>query len=65
MAVTHLPKKEVSERVAAILELFPQLPPRLKQIADHVYSLRLGKVAFSGPAAALADDKAKLKELFL
>jgi branched-chain amino acid transport system ATP-binding protein len=34
-------------------------------IADHVYSLKLGKVAFNGPAAALADDKAKLKELFL
>lgn len=132
---THLPKKEVTDRVAAILALFPQLPPRLKQtagtlsggeqqmvaiaralvskpkllmldepslglspnvladvfekivelnrtqgvtiliveqkvrkvlaIADHVYSLKLGKVAFSGPAATLADDKAKLKELFL
>jgi branched-chain amino acid transport system ATP-binding protein len=34
-------------------------------IADHVYSLKLGKVAHSGPAPALADDKAKLKELFL
>jgi len=132
---THLPKKEVADRVAAVLELFPQLPPRLKQtagtlsggeqqmvaiaralvskpkllmldepslglspnvlkdvfdkifevnrtqgvtiliveqkvrkvltIADHVYSLKLGKVAFSCPAAALADNKAKLKELFL
>lgn len=132
---THLPKKEVAERVAAILELFPQLPPRLKQIAgtmsggeqqmvaiaralvskpkllmldepslglspnvltdvfekivevnrtqgvtiliveqkvrkvlaiaDHVYSLKLGKVAYDGPAGSLADDKTKLKELFL
>ena len=121
---THLPKKEVAERVAAILELFPQLPPRLKQIAgtmsggeqqmvaiaralvskpkllmldepslglspnvltdvfekivevnrtqgvtiliveqkvrkvlaiaDHVYSLKLGKVAYDGPAGSLA-----------
>jgi branched-chain amino acid transport system ATP-binding protein len=132
---SHLPKKEVADRVAVILELFPQLPPRLKQtagtlsggeqqmiaiaralvskpkllmldepslglspnvltdvfakivevnrvqgvtiliveqkvrkvlaIADHVYSLKLGKVAYSGPAASLADDKTKLKALFL
>jgi len=132
---THLPKKEVSDRVAAILELFPQLPPRLKQtagtlsggeqqmvaiaralvskpkllmldepslglspnvladvfekivevnrrqgvtiliveqkvrkvlaIADHVYSMKLGKVAFNGPAHGLAADTVKLKELFL
>ena len=34
-------------------------------IADYVYSPKLGKVAFSGPATALADDQAKLKELFL
>jgi branched-chain amino acid transport system ATP-binding protein len=30
---THLPTKEVRDRVAAILESFPQLTPRLKQIA--------------------------------
>ena len=132
---THLPKKEVAGRVAAILELFPQLPPRLKQtagtlsggeqqmvaiaralvsrpkllmldepslglspnvltdvfekivevnrsqgvtvliveqkvrkvlaIADHVYSLKLGKVAFDGTPAGLSGDPAKLKTLFI
>ena len=136
---THLPKKEVSDRVAAILELFPQLLPRLKQtagtlsggeqqmvaiaralvskpkllmldepslglspnvledvfqkivevnrtqgatiliveqkvrkvlaIADHVYSLKLGKVAFSGPPTDLTSTTttttATLRELFL
>jgi branched-chain amino acid transport system ATP-binding protein len=132
---THLPKKEVADRVTAILELFPQLPPRLKQtagtlsggeqqmvaiaralvskpkllmldepslglspnvladvfekivevnrthnvtiliveqkvrkvlaIADHVYSLKLGKVAFSGSASDLKENAQKLKELFL
>lgn len=132
---THLPKKEVSERSAAILELFPQLPPRLKQtagtlsggeqqmvaiaralvskpkllmldepslglspnvltdvfekivevnrsqgvtiliveqkvrkvlaIAEHVYSLKLGKVAFSGPPSSLTSNPEVLKKLFL
>lgn len=132
---THLPKKEVTERVSAILELFPQLPPRLKQaagtlsggeqqmvaiaralvskprllmldepslglspnvlndvfekivevnrtqgvtiliveqkvrkvlaIANHVYSLKLGKVSFSGPPADLVGNHDRLKALFL
>ncbi len=132
---THLPKKEVAERVAAILELFSQLPPRLKQtagtlsggeqqmvaiaralvskpkllmldepslglspnvladvfakivevnrthgvtiliveqkvrkvlaIADHVYSLKLGKVAFSGPPSELTSNPETLRRLFL
>ena len=132
---THLPKKEVAERVATLLELFPQLPSRLKQaagtmsggeqqmvaiaralvskpkllmldepslglspnvlndvfekivevnrtqgvtiliveqkvrkvlsIADHVYSLKLGQVVFSGPPSSLANNPDTLKKLFL
>lgn len=132
---THLPKKEVSERAAAILELFPQLPPRLKQtagtlsggeqqmvaiaralvskpkllmldepslglspnvlddvfekivevnriqgvtiliveqkvrkvlaIAGHVYSLKLGKVSFSGAPDELIGNHERLNKLFL
>ena len=132
---THLPKKEVSDRVAAMLELFPQLPPRLKQaagtlsggeqqmvaiaralvskpkllmldepslglspnvladvfekiievnrtqgvtlliveqkvrkvlaIADHVYSLKLGKVAFDGFPSDLTSNPETLRKLFL
>lgn len=132
---THLPKKEVSEHVAAILELFPQLPPRLKQIAgtlsggeqqmvaiaralvskpkllmldepslglspnvlddvfekivqvnriqgvtiliveqkvrkvlaiaDHVYSLKLGIVAYSGSPGVLIEQPETLRKLFL
>lgn len=132
---THLPKNEVSERVTAILDLFPKLPPRLKQtadtlsggeqqmvaiaralvskpkllmldepslglspnvlddvfekivqvnriqgvtiliveqkvrkvlaIADHVYSLKLGKVSFSGAADELVGNHGRLRELFL
>lgn len=132
---THLPKKEVAARVAEVLVFFPQLPPRLKQvagtlsggeqqmvaiaralvskpkllmfdepslglspnvltdvfekiveinraqsvtvliveqkvrkilaIADHVYSLKLGKVAFDGPAENLLGNSAQLRALFL
>ena len=132
---SHLPAKEVTARVAAVLEIFPQLPPRLKQtagtlsggeqqmvaiaralvskpkllmldepslglspnvltdvfdkivevnrtqgvtiliveqkvrkvlaIADHVYSLKLGKVAFSGPPADLTTNPETLKKLLL
>jgi len=132
---SHLPAKEVAARVAAVLEVFPQLPPRLKQvagtlsggeqqmvsiaralvskpkllmldepslglspnilkdvfekivevnriqgmtiliveqkvrkvltIADHVYSLKLGKVAFSGPPAELISNTDVLRRLFL
>lgn len=132
---THLPKKEVFERVVAILELFPQLTARLKQtagtlsggeqqmvaiaralvskpkllmldepslglspnvlsdvfakivevnrtqgvtiiiveqkvrkvlaIADHVYSLKLGKVVFSGLPDELIANPETLKNLFL
>ena len=132
---THLPAKEVSARVTAVLESFPQLTPRLKQsagtlsggeqqmvaiaralvskpkllmldepslglspnvlkdvfekivevnhtqgvtiliveqkvrkvlsIADYVYSLKLGKVAFSGLSEELASNPEALKKLFL
>lgn len=131
----HLPKKEVVLRIAAILELFPQLPSRLRQIAgtlsggeqqmvaiaralvskpkllmldepslglspnvlsdvfkkivevnrtqgisiliveqkvrkilaiaDYVYSLKLGQVAFSGLPNSLASNTEALKKLFL
>ena len=132
---THLPSKEVADRVSTVLESFPQLSSRLKQsagtlsggeqqmvaiaralvsrpkllmldepslglspnvlddvfekivavnriqgvtiliveqkvrkvlaIADHVYSLKLGKVAFAGSACDLNGNAKKLKELFL
>lgn len=34
-------------------------------IADHIYSLKLGKVAFSGAAADLETDPDTLRRLFL
>lgn len=132
---SHLSAKEVASRLAAVLEAFPQLAPRLKQaagtlsggeqqmvsiaralvskprllmldepslglspnvlsdvfekivevnrtqgvtiliveqkvrkvltIADHVYALKLGRVAYAGIASALLGDKARLKSIFL
>lgn len=35
------------------------------QICHHVYSIKLGKIAFSGKPETLRMDKIKLKELFL
>jgi ABC-type branched-subunit amino acid transport system ATPase component len=34
-------------------------------IADHVYSLKLGKVAFSGPPVDLTANPETLRRLFL
>ena len=34
-------------------------------IAHTVYALKLGQVVYEGPASALANDKEKLKEIFL
>lgn len=132
---THLPSKEVADRVSAVLESFPQLTSRLKQsagtlsggeqqmvaiaralvskprllmldepslglspnvlddvfekivevnriqgvtiliveqkvrkvlaIADHVYSLKLGKVAYNGPPGVLIEQPETLRKLFL
>lgn len=131
----HLPSKEVAASVAAVLEIFPQLLPRLKQtagtlsggeqqmvaiarslvsapkllmldepslglspnvlndvfekivevnrtqgitiliveqkvrkvlaIADNVYSLKLGTIAFAGAASDLASDQDLLHRLFI
>jgi branched-chain amino acid transport system ATP-binding protein len=132
---SHLPVREVADRVAAVLEIFPQLAQRSKQtagtlsggeqqmaaiaraliskpkllmldepslglspnvlndvfekiievnriqgvtiliveqkvrkvltIADHVYSLKLGAVAFDGTASDLAADQGVLHSLFI
>ena len=35
------------------------------EICDKVYSMKLGKIAFTGSPDYLKEDKAKLKELFL
>jgi branched-chain amino acid transport system ATP-binding protein len=131
----HLPAREVPTRVAAVLEIFPQLPARLKQtagtlsggeqqmvaiaralvskpkllmldepslglsptvlndvfekivevnrsqgvtiliveqkvrkvlnIADKVYSLKQGAIAFAGPASDLVADHDRLRQLFI
>lgn len=44
----------VEQKVAAVL-----------RIADWVVAIRAGRVAFSGPAAELRDDEAKLREVYL
>ncbi|MDL1977911.1 MAG: hypothetical protein LWX52_07425 [Deltaproteobacteria bacterium] len=35
------------------------------EICDHVYSIKLGRIAYSGPPEPLKSDTRKMKELFL
>jgi len=64
--------KEVFEKVRKIsadtgvsLLIVEQKVRDLLPICDRIYSFKLGKTIYSGPASELQNDPSKLKELFL
>jgi len=56
---------EVSRTQSATILIVEQKVRQVLAIADHVYSLKLGRVAYDGLPAPLLTDKAKLTALFL
>jgi branched-chain amino acid transport system ATP-binding protein len=56
---------EINQETGITLLIVEQKVREILEICDRVYSMKLGKIAFSGSPNELKEDKAKLKELFL
>lgn len=56
---------EVNRAHGVTVLIVEQKVRKVLAISDHVYSLKLGKVAFSGPPAELTGNPGLLKKLFL
>jgi ABC-type branched-subunit amino acid transport system ATPase component len=57
--------RQISADTGVSLLIVEQKVRDLLPICDRVYSLKLGKTVYSGPASELQDDPSRLKELFL
>lgn len=57
--------RRISEDSGTAILVVEQKVREVLSVAHRVYSLRLGQVAFAGPASDLRDDRNKLRELFL
>ena len=57
--------RKISEDSGTAILVVEQKVREVLSIAQRVYSLRLGQVAFTGPASELRDDRGRLRELFL
>ena len=55
----------LQEKMGVSMLIVEQKVRDVLKIANRVYSIKLGKVAYSGPSEALLSDEDKLKELFL
>lgn len=56
---------QARNRFGAAVLIVEQKVREVLKIADRVYVLRQGEVAFAGPAAPLRDDEARLREVYL
>ncbi len=56
---------EINREMGVTVLVVEQKVREVLKICHKVYSIKLGKVAFSGQPEELQNDKAKLKELFL
>jgi len=55
----------INRETGAEILLVEQKVQEALAISSRVYSLKLGKVAYDGPAAEQRNNKEKLQELFL
>jgi len=57
--------QKINHEFGVTVLIVEQKVRKVLEISDQVYSIKLGKIAFSGASEELKDDKAKLKKLFL
>lgn len=55
----------INREIGVAVLIVEQKVRKVLDVAHRVYSLKLGRVAFDGPATELRDNKEKLRELFL
>ena len=56
---------EINQKTNVAILIVEQKLREVLNICHRVYSIKLGKVAFSGPPEELKGNKDKLKQLFL
>jgi branched-chain amino acid transport system ATP-binding protein len=56
---------EINQKTNVAILIVEQKLREVLNICHRVYSIKLGKVAFSGPPEELKGNKEKLKQLFL
>jgi len=56
---------EINQDTGVTLLIVEQKVREILEICDRVYSMKLGKIVFTGSPNELKENKAKLKELFL
>jgi branched-chain amino acid transport system ATP-binding protein len=56
---------EINQKTNVAILIVEQKVRDVLEICHKVYSIKLGKVAFSGPPEELKGNKEKLKQLFL
>ena len=57
--------RKINSELGVTVLIVEQKVREVLEVCNHVYSIKLGKIAFSGKPETLKFDKAKLKELFL
>jgi len=57
--------RKINREFGVTVLIVEQKVREVLEICHHIYSIKLGKVAYSGKPEILKTDKHKLKELFL
>ena len=57
--------REINHEFGVTVLIVEQKVREVLEICHHIYSIKLGKIAYSGTPEILKTDKQKLRELFL
>jgi len=57
--------QKINRKSGATILIVEQKVREVLEICHHIYSIKLGKIAYSGTPEALINDKERLKDLFL